>query len=54
MCVAFIYDFEWNAEKGVYFYKALCQSCGGHTELVSNSQAREFENEHNMACVIIE
>jgi hypothetical protein len=50
VCVAFIYDFEWNAEKGVYFYKALCQSCGSHTELVSNSQAREFENEHNAAC----
>jgi len=50
VCVAFIYDFEWNAGKGVYFYKALCQSCGSHTDLVSNSQARVFENEHNEPC----
>ena len=52
VCVAFIYDFEWMEDKGIYFYKALCQKCRSHTELISNQDARLFEDEHNGACAV--
>ena len=49
--VAFIYDYEWMAEKGVYYYKALCQICNAHTGLLPGADADEFVNAHNQSCL---
>ena len=48
--VAFIYDYEYKDTKGVYFYKALCQKCHAHTELLPGKGARWFVDEHNKSC----
>jgi hypothetical protein len=52
-CVAFIYDYEWMEGEGVYFYKALCQVCGSHTELMPGKGARWFVDEHNKSCLSV-
>lgn len=49
-CIAFIYDYEWIADLGRYFYKALCQVCGSYTELLPPKAADWFVDEHNQSC----
>ena len=51
VCVAFIYDFAWIEDKGVYFYKALCQECSAHTGLLAGAAADGFVDEHNLRCM---
>ena len=49
--VAFIYDFKWIAKKGVYYYKAVCQECLAHTDLLPGVDADDFVFEHNKGCL---
>jgi hypothetical protein len=49
--VAFIYDYKWMEEKGVYYYKALCQICAAHTGLLPGDDADDFVDGHNRNCV---
>ena len=52
-CVAFIYDYEYIEDKGVYFYKALCQECRSHTQLLPGAEADEFVGIHNQKCMSV-
>jgi hypothetical protein len=52
-CVAFIYDYEYIEDKGVYFYKALCQECRSHTQLLPGAEADEFVDIHNEKCMSV-
>ena len=49
-CVAFIYDFKWMEEKGLYFYTALCQVCCMYSELLPGDAADRFVDQHNTNC----
>ena len=52
-CVAFIYDFKFMEDKGVYFYTALCQACCSFTELLPGNEADAFVDRHNQACMSV-
>ena len=52
-CVAFIYDFKFMEDKGVYFYTALCQACCSFTELLPGNEADAFVDRHNKACMSV-
>jgi hypothetical protein len=49
-CVAFIYDFKFMEEEGVYFYTALCQACCSYTELLPGDEADAFVDRHISIC----
>jgi hypothetical protein len=49
-CVAFIYDFKFMEDTGVYFYTALCQACCSFTELLPGNEADAFVDRHNSIC----
>jgi hypothetical protein len=49
-CVAFIYDYKYIEDKGVYFYKALCQVCHEHTGLMPAKGTDWFVDKHNVKC----
>ncbi|MEY4438165.1 MAG: hypothetical protein RL249_577, partial [Actinomycetota bacterium] len=38
-------------EKGVYYYKALCQICAAHTGLLPGDDADDFVDRHNRNCM---
>lgn len=50
-CVAFIYDFEWQETVGRYFFKALCQKCLSHTQLLPEAEVEGFLERHNQRCM---
>ena len=53
LCVAFIYNFKYMEEKGTYWYTALCQECGSHTELLPGKDADAFVDGHNQRCLSV-
>ena len=48
--VAFIYDYKWMEEVGVYHYNALCQVCGNYVLTRSGKEADMFAEIHNISC----
>jgi hypothetical protein len=53
VCVAFIYDFKLMEVEDEYFYTALCQTCGAHTELLPGNEADAFVDQHNGSCLSV-
>ena len=48
--VAFIYDYKWMEERGVYYYDAFCQVCGDSVLERPRQVAEMFSNIHNISC----
>ena len=48
--VAFIYDYKWMGELGVYYYDAFCQVCGDYVLERPGRQADMFADIHNISC----
>jgi hypothetical protein len=48
---AFIYDYKWMEDLGVYHYQALCQICLKATEILPARLADEFIELHNRSCL---
>ena len=48
--VAFIYDYKWMEERGVYYYDAFCQVCGDYVLERPGRQADMFADIHNLSC----
>ena len=48
--VAFIYDFNWMEELGVYYFDALCQVCGDYVQTRPGKEADMFTQIHNKSC----
>ena len=48
--VAFIYDYKWMEELGVYYYDAFCQVCGDYVLERPGSDADMFADIHNISC----
>jgi hypothetical protein len=48
--VAFIYDYKWMEERGVYYFDALCQVCGDYVLERPGRQADMFADIHNISC----
>jgi hypothetical protein len=53
VCVAFIYNYKLMEKEDTYFYTALCQACGAHTELLPGKAADAFVDEHNQKCMSV-
>jgi hypothetical protein len=48
--VAFIYDYKWMEERGVYYFDAFCQVCGDYVLERPGQVAEMFSNIHNISC----
>ena len=48
--VAFIYDYKWMEELGVYYYDAFCQVCGDYVLERPGIDADMFSDIHNISC----
>ena len=48
--VAFIYDYKWMEELGVYYYDAFCQVCGDYVLERPGKEADMFADIHNISC----
>jgi hypothetical protein len=48
--VAFIYDYKWMEERGVYYFDAFCQVCGDYVLERPGRQADMFADIHNISC----
>jgi hypothetical protein len=48
--VAFIYDYKWMEELGVYYYDAFCQVCGDYVLTRPGKEADMFADIHNISC----
>jgi hypothetical protein len=48
--VAFIYDYKWMEELGVYHFDALCQVCGDFVLTRPGKEADMFAEIHNISC----
>jgi hypothetical protein len=48
--VAFIYDYKWMEERGVYYFDALCQVCGDYVLERPGREADMFADIHNISC----
>ena len=48
--VAFIYDYKWMEELGVYYYDAFCQVCGDYVLERPGKDADLFGDIHNISC----
>jgi hypothetical protein len=48
--VAFIYDYKWMEELGVYYYDAFCQVCGDYVLERPGKDADMFADIHNISC----
>ena len=48
--VAFIYDYKWMEELGVYYYDAFCQVCGDYVLERPGGDADMFADIHNISC----
>ena len=48
--VAFIYDYKWMEELGVYYYDAFCQVCGDYVRTRPGIDADVFADIHNISC----
>ncbi len=48
--VAFIYDYKWMEELGVYYYDAFCQVCGDSVKERPGKGADLFAQIHNISC----
>ena len=48
--VAFIYDYKWMEELGVYYYDAFCQVCGDYVITRPGKEADMFAEIHNISC----
>ena len=48
--VAFIYDYKWMEELGVYHYDTLCQVCGDYVLTRPGKEADMFTEIHNSSC----
>ena len=48
--VAFIYDYKWMEELGVYYYDAFCQVCGDYLLERPGKEADMFAEIHNISC----
>jgi len=49
--VAFIYDYKWMEELGVYYYDAFCQVCGDSVKERPGKDADLFAQIHNISCL---
>ncbi len=48
--VAFIYDYKWMEELGVYYFDAFCQVCGDYVLTRPGNEADMFAEIHNISC----
>jgi hypothetical protein len=48
--VAFIYDYKWMEDRGVYYYDAFCQVCGDYVLERPGKDADMFVDIHNISC----
>jgi hypothetical protein len=48
--VAFIYDYKWMEERGVYYFDAFCQVCGDSVKERPGKGADLFAQIHNISC----
>jgi hypothetical protein len=48
--VAFIYDYKWMEERGVYYFDAFCQVCGDYVLERPGKEADMFADIHNISC----
>lgn len=48
--VAFIYDYKWMEERGVYYFDAFCQVCGDYVLERPGKVADMFADIHNISC----
>jgi hypothetical protein len=48
--VAFIYDYKWMEELGVYYFDAFCQVCGDFVLTRPGKEADTFAEIHNISC----
>ena len=48
--VAFIYDYKWMEERGVYYFDAFCQVCGDYVLELPGKDADMFADIHNISC----
>jgi len=48
--VAFIYDYIWMEERGVYYFDAFCQVCGDSVLERPGRDADMFADIHNISC----
>ena len=48
--VAFIYDYKWMEELGVYYFDAFCQVCGDFVLERPGKEADMFADIHNISC----
>jgi hypothetical protein len=48
--VAFIYDYKWMEELGVYYFDAFCQVCGDYVLTRPGKEADMFADIHNISC----
>jgi hypothetical protein len=48
--VAFIYDYKWMEERGVYYFDAFCQVCGDYVLERPGKEADMFAEIHNISC----
>ena len=48
--VAFIYDYKWMEERGVYYFDAFCQVCGDSVKERPGKDADLFAQIHNISC----
>ena len=48
--VAFIYDYKWMEDLGVYYYDAFCQVCGDYVLERPGKEADMFADIHNISC----
>jgi hypothetical protein len=48
--VAFIYDYKWMEERGVYYFDAFCQVCGDYVLERPGNEADMFADIHNISC----
>jgi hypothetical protein len=48
--VAFIYDYKWMEELGLYHYDAFCQMCGDYVLTRPGIDADMFADIRNTSC----
>ena len=50
LVVAFIHDYKWMEDRGVYYFDAFCQVCGDYVLERPGREADMFTDIHNISC----